>query len=201
MFKSKVISKWEAALGFGLVITIIMSLCSFGVECSTIRSDVLRLHILANSDSREDQALKLRVRDEILKRTKDIFANADNIESATENARANIGKIEQIARSVIKAQGYKYSVSANVAKSNFTTRHYGKYTLPAGIYNAVKIVIGEGAGHNWWCVMYPSLCLPSAVDNYDSALNKSEQDVVENYNKYEIKFKAVELFEQLKEWF
>lgn len=192
------IKHWETALALGLVLTFLLSMASFSVQCSNIRSDVLRLHILANSDSESDQALKLKVRDELLKNSGDIFSNDTDISQAMASAKQNLSKMTKIAQNTVKKQGYDYPVTVKLEKTYFETRHYEKYTLPAGVYNAVRVLIGSGKGHNWWCVMYPSLCLPAAADNYDAALDENEQDVVENYPKYEIKFKIVEAFEWLK---
>lgn len=192
------IKHWETAIAHGLALTFLLSMLSFSAQCGSIRHDVLRLHILANSDSESDQALKLKVRDELLKESGDIFSGDTGIEQAMDSARQNLSKMTEIAQNAVNKQGYDYHVTVKLEKTYFETRHYDKYTLPAGEYNAVRVLIGSGEGHNWWCVMYPSLCVPAASDNYDDALDENEQDVVENYPKYEIKFKIVEVFQWLK---
>lgn len=202
MFKQSILRPWEKALALGLIATLILSCLSFSAQCENIREDVLRLHILANSDSDADQSLKLKVRNEILKISGDIFESCGNIADAQKAAEQKMPLIIKTAQKTVNKCGYSYTVTACLAKSYFDTRHYDKYTLPAGIYNAVRVIIGSGRGHNWWCVMYPSLCLPAACggdnNNYDTALDENEQDIVENYPKYEIKFKSVEIFEWLK---
>ncbi|MGN0114561.1 MAG: stage II sporulation protein R [Acutalibacteraceae bacterium] len=195
---TQIFKPWEKALALGLIVTIALSCISFSAECENIREDVLRLHILANSDSEKDQQLKLKVRDEILKISGDIFDGCKSLADAQNAAKQKMPQIIKTAQDTVKSYGYDYTVSASLAKSYFDTRHYDNYTLPAGIYNAVRVIIGNGNGHNWWCVMYPSLCLPAACDNYDTALDENERDIVENYPKYEIKFKSVEIFEWLK---
>ena len=195
---TKVFKPWEKALAFGLIATIALSCISFSADCENIREDVMRLHILANSDSSEDQKLKIAVRDEILKISGDIFDDCKSVKDAQNAAKSKMPQIIKTAQNTVKSCGYDYTVTATLAKSYFDTRHYGDYTLPAGVYNAVRVIIGNGNGHNWWCVMYPSLCLPAACDNYDTALDETERDIVENYPKYEIKFKSVEIFEWIK---
>lgn len=195
---TKVFKPWEKALAFGLIATIALSCISFSADCENIREDVLRLHILANSDSSEDQKLKIAVRDEILKISGNIFDDCKSVKDAQNAAKSKMPQIIKTAQNTVKSCGYDYTVTATLAKSYFDTRHYGDYTLPAGVYNAVRVIIGNGNGHNWWCVMYPSLCLPTACDNYDTALDETERDIVENYPKYEIKFKSVEIFEWIK---
>lgn len=103
---------------------------------------------------------------------------------------------------MIEREGYDYPVSVNVVNEYFVTRCYGDLTMPAGRYTAVKVVIGEGAGHNWWCVMFPPLCLPAAQDrggNIDAFLDGDELKVVESSGRYEPRFKIVEIIEELRE--
>lgn len=195
---TQIFKPWEKALALGLIVTVALSCISFSADCENIREDVLRLHILANSDSSEDQKLKIAVRDEILKISGDIFDDCKSLVDAQNAAKQKMPQIIKTAQDTVKSYGYDYTVSASLEKSYFDTRHYDDYTLPAGVYNAVRVIIGSGNGHNWWCVMYPSLCLPAACDNYDTALDENERDIVENYPKYEIKFKSVEIFEWLK---
>ena len=195
---TQVLKPWEKALALGLIVTVALSCISFSAQCRKIREDVLRLHILANSNSEKDQQLKLKVRDEILKISGDIFDGCKSLDDAQNAAKQKMPQIIKTAQNTVQSYGYDYTVTASLAKSYFDTRHYDDYTLPAGIYNAVRVIIGSGNGHNWWCVMYPSLCLPAACDNYDTALDENERDIVENYPKYEIKFKSVEIFEWLK---
>lgn len=200
MFENKILKDWEKALAAGLIISLLLSLISFSAECKNIRRDVLRLHILANSDSAYDQELKLAVRDEILAVSEDIFDGAADIDDALEKAEQNKDVFLAAADQVIRERGADYPVSLEIAKTHFDTRHYDTYTLPAGDYTALRVKIGKAKGHNWWCVMYPTLCLP-ACTNYDEALDSGEQEIIENYPKYEIRFKTVELFEQIKSFF
>lgn len=171
---------------------------------STNLSDaVFRLHVLANSDSEEDQALKLKVRDSILNYMNNICSNCSTKAEAISLANTHKDEFQQIAENTIKANGYNYPVKININNFYFPTKNYGDITLPAGFYDAMRIEIGDAKGKNWWCVMFPSLCfidISSGVVN-DEAKNNLEQNLdEESYNlisdqdnpEIEFKFKLVE---------
>ncbi|MBQ2676097.1 MAG: stage II sporulation protein R [Clostridia bacterium] len=195
------IKKWELSVVIALIITISLSCFSFSAQCSDIRQQVLRLHILANSDSSEDQALKLKVRDRLLSEAADLFKGAKTETDAANKARERISQLQSIAQQEISEQGYDYPVKVEVAKTYFNTRTYDNVTLPAGEYEAVRVLIGKAGGKNWWCVMFPPMCVPAAVpeQEIDDILNEQQVDIVTNKPKYEIKFKSVEIFQQLKQ--
>lgn len=195
---SKNVKIISLCLAFGLIMSTAVNMIKFGGVCDRVRDDVFRLHILANSDSAADQALKLKVRDGVLTAFSEY--SPSSLSDAVDTARQNIDKLRETAKKILRKNGCDDAVDAKIEQAYFDTRTYGDVTLPAGEYTALRIVIGNGEGHNWWCVMYPSLCLPAAT-NLDDALDESEQDVVENYPKYRIKFKIVEWFEQIKSWF
>lgn len=158
-----ILKKIEISVLIGLVMTILIgSITTFATDCSQIREDVLRLHILANSDTDEDQALKLKVRDRILSESSELFENPTTLEEAKSSVIDHIEKVRQTAQDEVYANGYDYQVNAEIVNMYFTTRQYETFTLPAGMYDAVRITIGEAKGHNWWCVLYPPLCLPAA---------------------------------------
>jgi stage II sporulation protein R len=127
-------------------------------ETSVSGAGLIRLHVLANSDSEADQALKRKVRDEIIEAMAPEFLAAGDIDSARQIARANLDRIELIARRTIQAEGMDYPVTAELDTFPFPTKHYGAFVLPAGDYEAVRVVIGSGGGTNWWCVLFPPLC-------------------------------------------
>ncbi len=184
------------------VICIIFSLIPFNAQCKNISNDVFRLHILANSDSEKDQALKLKVRNRVLKYTENIYKKAKNKEQAEALTIKNLQSIADIAKSEVEKNGYNYSVKAEVSHMYFTTRYYDKVTMPSGFYNALRITIGKGEGHNWWCVMYPSLCIGSST-NYNSLKENTDS---QEYNimteeKFEYKFKTLEYFEKICSFF
>ncbi|MDR1159946.1 MAG: stage II sporulation protein R [Syntrophomonadaceae bacterium] len=124
-----------------------------------LEHDVLRLHIIANSDSAQDQNLKLQVRDEVLKKMNADFIDAGSREEAEAVARTELAHIKQTAEQTILAQGYNYPVEIFLGEYDFPLRVYGDLVLPQGRYNALKIVIGDGMGKNWWCVLFPPLCV------------------------------------------
>lgn len=204
------ILKIEKAIACGLVISIAAALISGMSVCAKqyddIRNGMLRLHILANSDSAGDQQLKLNVRDKILAQSAELFKTAANKTEAEKNVRAKLPEITKIAENEIKREGYSYPVKAQLVNMYFTVRTYGTVTLPAGYYDAVRITIGAAKGHNWWCVLFPPLCVPSVQKTeskkIDEILNPGEVCIVKNPGKPDIaiKLKSVELFEQAKEF-
>ena len=164
-----------------------------------ISQEVFRLHILANSDSDEDQSLKLKVRDKILAESENLFINCQNLNDVINVSKNNIDYFEKLANECISENGYNYKTKVYVDKEYFNTREYEKITLPSGEYNALKIEIGEAKGHNWWCVMFPAICLPAVSDDeINNILNEDEIELINSNNKYEIRFKIVEIYEKIK---
>ncbi len=193
--------RFEVAMVLGFALSVALtSVFSFASDCSAVREEVLRLHILANSDSDADQKLKLRVRDRVLAETGELFSGAESLEKAQSLARDNLQKIEAAAKDEISKSGFDYDVSAGLCRMYFETRHYDGYTLPAGMYDAVRVEIGSAEGKNWWCVMFPPICLGSAMDKdeLEKVLSESGEDVITGTQKYKAKFFIVELFER---WF
>lgn len=183
-----------------LVFVFVFSYIAPFIETSENISDqVFRLHILANSDSAEDQQLKLKVRDEILKKGEKVFASSNSLEETIELCKNNIALFQQTAEQCLKDNGSDYEVKVYVDKEYFNTREYDEITLPSGIYNALKIEIGQGKGHNWWCVMFPAICLSSVTDDeLNKYLSEDEQKLVNSDSKYEVRFKIVEIYEKVK---
>lgn len=183
-----------------LIILIIGSYVSPFIKTSeNISNQIFRLHILANSDSTEDQQLKLKVRDNILVNSEELFKNCKTLEEIINVSNQNIKYFQKIAENTIKENGYTYPVKVYVDKEYFNTRHYDKITLPSGIYNALKIEIGAAKGHNWWCVMFPAICLPAVSDDeINKILSDDEIELINSNDKYEIRFKIVEIYEKIK---
>ncbi len=191
------------SLCIAFVLTVFYSVIPFEAECNEISTEVFRLHILANSDSEEDQSLKLKVRDTLLKYTDEIFNSASSRQEAESIAKDNLKNIEKIAQNEVYANGYDYLVKAEVVKMYFNTRYYDRYTMPAGMYDALRITIGSGEGHNWWCVMYPSICISSAIETdkkVENTFSENQQKIVKG-NDYQYKFKVVEIFEKFVSFF
>lgn len=181
------------------VLTTLYSVIPFQAVCAEIPNNVFRFHILANSDTEEDQTLKLKVRDKVLERTKILFDTANSKSDAEEFVKANLETIEEIAQNEVYKNGYNYPVKAEIVNMHFDTRHYESYTLPAGMYDALRITIGNAKGHNWWCVMYPSICISTADEGNDRAkdvLSDDEYSLVTD-DKVEYKFFIVELFQKI----
>lgn len=185
------------------VLAVIYSLIPFQAQCENISNDVFRLHILADSDSEYDQSVKLKVRDRVLEYSQQLFNSAGSKQEAEELIACNLEKIKSVAEDELKNLGCDYKVTAEIKNMYFTTRHYEAYTLPSGMYDALRITIGSGKGHNWWCVMYPSICVSAAAEQDErakQALDTNEYEIVKN-EKFTYKFKVIELFEKLKSCF
>ena len=198
--------KIELAMLLGMIITIILTgITSFADEYNGITDSVFRLHILANSDSEEDQVLKLKVRDEILSQTSYIFEGKHSAEEAKIIAKENLEEIKRIAKKTITDNGYSYNVECEVTDMYFNTRIYDGITMPQGVYKALRITIGEAEGKNWWCVMFPPLCLPAVTSiddvlaDYSDVFTEEEIDMLQNPQKYEARFFLVELYYKIKE--
>ncbi len=185
------------------VLTVIYSVIPFEANCSEISNDVFRLHIIANSDSVADQNLKLKVRDEVLQYTYSLFDNAKSKEEAESVISDNLQKISNVAYTEVLDNGYDYEVEAEITNMYFSTRYYENYTLPSGKYDALRITIGSGKGKNWWCVMYPSICISSVEEQDEKAketFDDQQYDIVKN-EQYQYKFKVVEIFEKICSFF
>lgn len=200
--------KTDIILLTGLIASIIFTNFSdFGSTLNSIEHDVLRLHILANSDSSEDQQLKIQVRDKLLEKSEEFFGGCETLEQMKESAEEKKEEINSVVLDVIHENGFDYSANTQVVNMEFDTREYGDITMPTGDYDALRITIGDAMGHNWWCVMYPPLCLPAAEnvesDNKkaDEYFDKKQLDVMENPDDYQVKFKCVEWYKSIKKWF
>lgn len=195
--------KIELAALFALIICVFISTYSLDKECEGIRSDVLRLHVIAASDSREDQEIKLQLRDRLLSRGSEIFSGSKTKAQAEEKIRKGIPLLEKEAASFLKERGYNMNISISLAKSYFPTRKYEGFTLPAGYYDALRVVIGEGEGKNWWCIMFPALCLPAAKGkgaDLDAVFTDREKTLITE-EKYEVRLWLVEKWQELNNYF
>ena len=191
------------------IYTIICAVSYVNAVSSNIESSVFRLHVIANSDSKEDQDLKYIVRDNILTYINEISKNASTKEEVIEIARNNIDTIKQIAQETVYENGYNYSVNIKIDNFAFPTKQYGDISLPAGFYDALRVEIGSASGQNWWCVMFPPLCF---VDVSSGVVPEESKEVLQenlSYEEYNLlsenqnnsdmnfKFKIVELFQNI----
>lgn len=174
-----------------------------------IANSVFRLHVIANSDSKEDQELKLKVRDSLLSYMNILAKDCTSKEEVIALANEHQENFKEIAEQVISQNGFSYPVTIQIGDSNFPTKTYGDISLPAGTYDALKVQIGEAKGQNWWCVMFPPLCfvdVSTGVVPDDSkkemqeSLNNEEYDLISKTDNSEIhfKFKLIEFFQNLR---
>jgi len=186
-------------------------ICAFSYAntvSSDIANSVLRLHILANSDSEEDQNLKLKVRDNVLSYMKQVSSNLSSKDEAIATLNEHLDEFKDIALTTIQDEGYDYDVNLSIGEFDFPTKNYGDISLPAGLYDALRIEIGEAKGHNWWCVMFPTLCF---VDVSSGSLDDESKEILEsnlNEEEYDLvsgdsiginfKFKILELFDDIR---
>lgn len=194
-------------LSFLLFLYTTICAISYAQNISTdIANSVFRLHVIANSDSEEDQNLKYKVRDKLLEYMNSICSNCESKEEAMTIVEENKDTFEQIAINTIKEEGYSYSVKINIGNFEFPTKNYGDISLPAGYYDALRVEIGEAKGQNWWCVMFPPLCFvdvssgvvpEESKELMENNLSEEEFALVSNQSDTEIqfKFKLLEFFE------
>ncbi len=184
-------------------LSVCLSFAGFELRCQDLRENILRLHILANSDSDADQSVKLKVRDRLLYETEKIYSTAKTKEEAAEITNNNIEFLKSVAEEVLKDEGFNYGAEISVGDAYFETREYENFTLPAGNYQAVRVLLGDAKGKNWWCVMFPSLCIPAAGNQHslDEAVGENSAEIAENPTKFKMEFKMVEIFENIKHYF
>ena len=180
------------------VVAAVFSVVSFASGCAEVRHDVLRLHVVGASDSEFDQSLKLKVRDAVLEKGGELFDGTVTADEAEKIITPRIDELKAVAEEVLKENGCDYKVDITVGEEYFTTRCYENFTMPAGVYTAVRVNIGSAEGQNWWCVMFPPLCLPAASADADTFFTDEEMKIVSSSPKYEPRFKIVEIYESIK---
>ena len=197
-------ARWEWALLIAILISFAWGTWADRTQ-QQLSDKVLRLHVLANSDSEADQALKRKVRDSVLETASAILADCPDRETAEQRLSAALPEIEDAARARIAAEGGKQTVTAELRPTVFPTREYEDFTLPAGEYLALRVVLGEGEGHNWWCVVFPPLCAETTSSLSQTAmaagLTEEEVALITESDGYQLKFRAVELWEKLMAYF
>ena len=184
------------------------TICEFSYVQSVstdIRNSVFRLHVIANSNSDEDQSLKYKVRDNLLEYMNNICSNCSSKEEAIELVTEHQEEFKQVALETIKNEGYSYDVKINIGNFEFPTIQYGDISLPAGYYDALRVEIGKAEGRNWWCVMFPSLCFidvssgivpEESKEELQNVLSDEEYSIISDNSNSEIKlkFKLIEFF-------
>lgn len=173
------------------------------IETSSLAQQMIRFHVVANSDTAEDQLLKQKVRDEIIDYMEPLIKECESVDETRYVLKNSLSIIKQIAEQTVKDYGKKYDIYVAVDKANFPTKSYGDIVLPAGQYEACRIVIGHGKGENWWCVMYPPLCYVDAAsgvvplegkEQLKKELNTEQYNLISNHTsgKYQIRFKVID---------
>lgn len=166
-----------------------------------LRNELIRLHVVAASDSEEDQAIKLQVRDAVLESLKAGLENATDIEAAKAYIESQLPKLEAVANQVLAAAGCGDVATVSLQVEEFAARVYDTFSLPAGLYDSLRIIIGEGEGRNWWCVTFPTLCLPATTEGFEAVAagaGFSEELTGSLTGEYEVRFYLLDLLGQLE---
>ena len=200
----RTLKRWEVALLLGVLCAMCAGLW-LSREQSELAGRMIRLHVIANSDSQADQELKLAVRDRVLEEAQGIYPENATLEQARQALEENLPRLSQAGQQVVEEQGYDYQVTAQLTQCWFPTKEYEDFALPAGDYTALRVVIGEGEGQNWWCVAFPPLCLGAASQSVEQAAQAGYFDadqvslITEENQGYVLKFKGMELLGELKQ--
>lgn len=170
----------------------------------SISEKILRFHVLANSDNKEDQQVKLMVRDAIGEYIEPLIADCDNLEETEMVVEEYLPQIVNVAEDVLDKEGYSYGATAKLTSCEFPVKTYGEYTFPKGEYRALEVSLGDGEGHNWWCVLYPNMCFRGSVyevieddakESLREVLDDEEYEAVFDSGEYEIRFKILDFFQ------
>ena len=200
------LKRWELALMFGILVAVVAG-SWLTREQQELADSMIRFHVIANSDTEEDQALKLAVRDRVLEEAEGLYPEGATLEQAQAALEGHLNTLAAAGRAVVEEQGYDYPVSARLEDCWFPTKEYEDFALPAGNYTALRVTIGEGKGQNWWCVAFPPLCLGAASETVDQALEAGyftpDQGalVTGDGEQYVLKFKAMELLGEVQGFF
>ena len=192
---------WECALLFSFSLALLSGVWAAGSQ-SALAGDVVRLHVIAHSNSPEDQALKLQVRDAVLEAAGDALNGAAGRAAAEEILAQRIPALEAAGTEVVSAAGFEYPVTVTLTDHWFPTKEYEDFSLPAGTYRSLRVIIGDGAGENWWCVVFPPLCLGSVTEQVETTaamagLSEDEIRLITGAEGYVIRFKLLEWWQSL----
>ena len=200
-------SKWNE---LEIALLVLLAVCLLTGAMSLRNQDVLqqkmiRLHVVANSDSDRDQTLKLQVRDKVLAFTEQTMRASDSREEDNNALREALPQIKSMAEDILRENDCSDSVEARLEPAEFPLKAYDGFRLPAGEYMALRVLIGEAAGQNWWCVVYPPLCMAAASDVRETGIacgmEQEELSLMQEENEaYQVKFRFMELWEQLRQW-
>lgn len=206
MTQSKKLRRWELALLLGVALAALLGVWLDRSQ-TALADQVIRLHVLANSDSEADQALKLKVRDRVLETAEEYFTPGATLEETQAVLTAHLADIAAAGSEQVAEEGYQYPVTVSMEENYwFPTKEYTDFALPAGNYTALRVVIGEGGGQNWWCVVFPPLCLGSVSETaaqtaLSGGFSEDQVSLITGEDEgYVVKFKAIELWEEFQHW-
>ena len=189
--------RWEIALLLALCISFCVGTWAQAAE-EQLSEQLIRLHVIAASDSEADQVLKLQVRDAVLEHLAPLLDDVREVEAAQEILRAEQANLQRVAAETAKAAGRPCSVSVSLGTESYPTREYTDFSLPAGTYLSLRIILGSGEGQNWWCVVYPPLCT-SAVETVPTLNEETAQLIQQSEQKYIVRFRILEWWGSLKQ--
>ena len=189
----------------GLLLTAAFWLGTVASDKAVLSQDLIRLHVVANSDSPEDQQIKLQVRDAIIEELESVMDDLPDVESAKAYLQKHLPELETIANEVLHALKSGCHAVVSLAKEAFPTREYDTFTLPAGVYESLRVTIGSGEGHNWWCVVFPSLCVSASSDGFeDTAVSAGFSDrlagTLSGQQEYRVRFFILDCFGWVENW-
>ncbi|MDR3277677.1 MAG: stage II sporulation protein R [Oscillospiraceae bacterium] len=197
------LKKWELSLLAALIVTL---LCGAAAERDgrALSDKLIRLHVIANSDAREDQELKLAVRDRVLETLTGTLDGVTGRGAAMAAIERDLTRIAAEAEDEARRRGYDYTVTASLRREDFPTREYDGFSLPAGSYVSLRVELGAATGRNWWCVVFPPLCAAASIEDTGAAVSLTGDElslITEDSGAYVVKFKALELLARVRSWF
>ncbi len=197
MFKTKIksLKLWETALLIALSLTTLAALWAQGRQ-NSLSEKLVRFHVIAVSDDEYEQQLKLRVRDAVLEYISPRLEGVESSAQAREILASELDNIRETAQAVSQGRG----VTVTLTRENYPTKSYEGFTLPAGEYESLRVILGEGRGHNWWCIVFPPVCLSAAqADMVEQQLGEEDFRLISEDGGYELRFRALELWGELVE--
>ena len=188
-----------------LLITIVFGVGTVISDKQVLAQDMIRLHVVADSNSNEDQAIKLKVRDAVIERLQDVMQQLPDAESAKAYLQDHLNELEDLVNEVLQSAGNGCKAVVTLAKESFSKREYDTFTLPAGIYESLRVTIGSGEGKNWWCVVFPTLCVSATTDGFeDVAAGAGFSDrlsgTLTGKKEYQVRFFLLDCIGWIENW-
>lgn len=189
-----------------LALAAIVGTVSLIADRKALQEDLIRLHVVANSDSQKDQELKLQVRDEVLRYLQDAMEKLPDAQEAKSFLAKHLQELENHIDGFLKGKGSDYSVCVSLGKEMFDIREYDTFSLPSGVYESLRITIGQGQGRNWWCVVFPRLCLPAVSSSFEdtaagAGFSKSLVPTLQQEKGYEVRFFLLDVLGRIENFF